>query len=60
MHDTSMPTIDRISTAEPPEHASREFGPAATALMIAIVGVTTAVWIFGLVVLAGWLLSGTL
>jgi hypothetical protein len=55
-----MPTIDRISTPEVGEHASREPGRAAVALMIAILGVTTAVWILGVVVVAGWLISGIL
>jgi hypothetical protein len=53
-------TIDRISTPEAPELSSREPGTAAAALMLAILGVTTAVWIFGLVVLAGWHISGIL
>lgn len=53
-----MNTTDRISTPKAREHGSRGLGRAPIALMIAIAGVTTAAWIFGLVVLAGWLISG--
>jgi hypothetical protein len=52
-----MHTTDRTSTGEAvPEARSR----GAVALMIAVAGVTTLVWIAALVVLAGWLIADLL
>jgi hypothetical protein len=51
-----MHTTDRTSTSEAASGArSREPGPVA--LMIAVAGVATLVWIAALVVLAGWLIA---
>lgn len=53
-----MHTTDRTSTSEAaPEARSREPGRGPAALMIAVAGVTTLVWIAALVVLAGWLIA---
>jgi hypothetical protein len=53
-----MHTTDRTSTSEAaPEARSREPGRGPVALMIAITGVTTLVWIGAVIVLAGWLIA---
>jgi hypothetical protein len=51
-----MHTTDRTATSEAaPEARSLEPGPVA--LMLAVAGVATLVWIAALVVLAGWLIA---
>jgi hypothetical protein len=49
-----MHTTDRTSNSEvAPEARSR----GAVALMIAVAGVATLIWVAALVVLAGWLIA---
>jgi len=56
MHTSRTPTPD----AAAPEKRSRRPGDAPVALMVAVARVTTAAWIFALVVLAGWLMASLL
>lgn len=54
MHTSRTPTPE----AAAPEKRSRERGGALVALMVAVAGVATVAWVFALVILADWLISG--
>jgi hypothetical protein len=54
-----MHTPDRTSAPKDLEHGSGEPGRALVVLMTAVMGVTTLAWIIALIVLAGWLISGS-
>jgi hypothetical protein len=62
LDDPPDPPMRTSRTPTPEADASEkrprgQFG-ALVALMLAVAGVTTAAWVFALVVLAGWLISG--